>query len=119
MDGRVQLPVNEFLRKRFGTKNVDTITTAGPNRILAEQAHEQVIQSLLQRIDISIGAHQSSGLAIVGHHDCAGNPVNKEEQIKHIREAIRFLKTQYPNIEIIGLWVDENWQVEEVEYHET
>lgn len=115
MDGRVQQPVTRFLQKRFGAENVDTITEAGPNGILAKQADKATIQSILKRVEISVSAHKSKGMAVVGHYDCAGNPATKEEQIKHIREAIRFLKTHYPNIEIIGLWVDENWQVEEVE----
>jgi len=54
------------------------------------------------------------GVAIVGHHDCAGNPALKDDQIKHIQKAIKFLKQQYESIEIIGLWVDKNWEVHEV-----
>lgn len=115
MDGRVQLPVIKYLQQRFGAENVDSITAAGPNRILAEQKDETVIQSLLKRVDISVNAHKSSALAVTGHHDCAGNPVGKQEQLKHIKEAGRFLKKHYPQIKIIGLWVNEDWKVEEIE----
>jgi len=115
MDGRVQLPVIKYLQQRFGAENVDSITAAGPNRILAEQKDEAVIHSLLKRVDISINAHKSPALAVTGHHDCAGNPVGKQEQLEHIRAAVRFLKKRYPQIQIIGLWVNEDWKVEEIE----
>ncbi|MCF8231553.1 MAG: hypothetical protein K9J27_05130 [Bacteroidales bacterium] len=114
MDGRVQQPVNRFLQERFGAENVDTITEAGPNGILAKQEDEAIIQSIFKRVDISVNAHKSKGMAIVGHHDCAGNPAPKEEQIRHIRDSVSFLQKHYQNAEIIGLWVDENWEVSEV-----
>jgi len=34
MDGRVQLPVITYLQKRFGVEHVDSITAAGPNRLV-------------------------------------------------------------------------------------
>jgi hypothetical protein len=54
------------------------------------------------------------GVAIDGHHDCAGNPAPQNNQMMHIQKAIQFLRHQYENIEIIGLWVDNNWEVHEV-----
>ena len=114
MDGRVQQPVIEFMKKRFRAQNVDLITEAGPNRILAEQHSETTIQSIFQRVDISVSAHKSKVLAVVGHYDCAGNPVGKEEQVKQISSAIQFLRDKYPRIIIIGLWVNEKWEVEEL-----
>jgi len=114
MDGRVQQPVNNFLQKRFNADNVDTITEAGPNGILAKQEDKATIQSIFKRVEISVNAHKSKAIAIVGHHDCAGNPAPKEEQIRHIRESMSFLQNHYQNVEIVGLWVDENWEVKEI-----
>ena len=114
MDGRVQQPVNNFLQKRFGAENVDTITEAGPNGILAKQEDKATIQSIFKRVEISVNAHKSKGIAIVGHHDCVGNPVGKEEQLAQIRSAIQFLRDKYPRIIIVGLWVDAKWEVEEL-----
>lgn len=114
MDGRVQQPVNRFLQKRFGEENVDTITEAGPNGILAKQQDDTTLQSIFNRVDISLNAHSSKCLAVVGHHDCAGNPVPKEEQLKHIRESVSVLRKKYKQVEVIGLWVDEEWKVHEI-----
>ncbi|MFV1950856.1 MAG: carbonic anhydrase [Nitrospinota bacterium] len=114
IDGRVQLPVISYLQKRFNVKYVDSITEAGPNLILSEQKNTVSIQSILERLRISIENHNSVGVAIIGHHDCAGNPAPQDDQIMHIQKAIQLLRQQYKSIEIIGLWVDNNWKVHEV-----
>ncbi len=115
MDGRVQLPVISYLKKRFGAEYVDSITEPGPNRILAEQQDETLIASILNRLEISVNKHQSVGIAVTGHHDCAGNPTSEAIQKRQIQDAVRFLRQTYPNIEIIGLWIDEHWQVNEID----
>ncbi len=114
MDGRVQEPVIKYLKKRFNVDYVDTITEPGPNLILAEQSDAHAIDSILRRLKISIEKHNSKAVAIVGHHDCAGNPAPRELQFVHIEKAIHFIGQSYPNIEIIGLWIDEDWRVNEI-----
>jgi hypothetical protein len=114
MDGRVQLPVIKHLHKRFNAKYVDSITNPGPNLILSEQNNLILVKHILDRLTISIEKHNSEGIAIAGHFDCAGNPAPKEKQIEHIQKAIQFLHGQYEKIEIIGLWVDENLEVQEI-----
>ena len=114
MDGRVQLPAIRYLQKRFNVEYVDSITEPGPNLILAEEKSITSIESILERLRISIENHNSVGVAIVGHHDCAGNPAPQSDQIIHTQKAAQFLRQQYENIEIIGLWIDKNWKVHEV-----
>ncbi len=115
MDGRTQLPVIEYLKGRFGVEYVDAVTEPGPNRILAEDTDEAAVASILRRVDISVHKHGSGAVAIVGHHDCAGNPAGKDEQWAQLRSAAALLTGKYPQVEVIALWVDENWQVGEVE----
>ena len=114
MDGRIQLPVIAYLQKRFNAKYVDSITEPGPNLILSMQSDSSLVESILTRLKISVEKHMSVGAAVVGHYDCAGNPAKKDEQIQHIEESIRFIQQQYEELEIIGLWVDENWKVQEI-----
>ncbi len=114
MDGRIQLPVITYLQKRFDAKYVDSITEPGPNLILSKQTDSYLVESILKRLKISVEKHKSVGVAVVGHYDCAGNPAKKDEQIQHIEESIRHIRKQYEELEIIGLWVDENWEVNEV-----
>jgi len=42
---------------------------------------------------IYIKAHNSSQIVIAGHHDCAGNPVSKEEHLTQIKKSINIIKS--------------------------
>jgi len=114
MDGRVQLPVIQYLKARFNATYVDTITEPGPNAILATQSDDVLLQSINTRVEISLKRHGSNSIAIVGHHDCAGNPISKTHQLKQIALSNKYLSDRYPTANVIGLWVNENWEVEEV-----
>ena len=115
MDGRAQLPVIDYLRKRFNAEYVDVITEPGPNLIMAEATNQVALDRIFLRLNISIDNHNSVGVAVVGHHDCAGNPSPRDAQIDHIRKAIALLRERCKGIEIIGLWVDADWMVHEVD----
>lgn len=114
MDGRVQKPVIDYLRNRYNVDYVDMITEPGPNRILADGADWKLIESLFARVKISVEKHGSKQIAIIGHHDCAGNPAGEEEQYAHTLKAIEAVKEKYKELEVIGLWVDESWSVQEI-----
>jgi hypothetical protein len=114
MDGRVQVPVMEFLKKKYGVDYVDMITEAGSNGILAANRDQPIIDSIKRRVGISTIRHGSKHIAIVGHHDCAGNPVDKETHLAHVRSAIKVVKSWGVKAEVIGLWVDDKWKVSEV-----
>lgn len=111
MDGRIQEPIIQYLKKNYNVSFVDSITEPGPNKIVAEYLNQQTMESIKNRADISIQKHGSTLLAISGHHDCAGNPTNEATQKRQIKKSINYLQGQYPNVEIIGLWIDENWTV--------
>ncbi len=114
MDGRVQEFVSCYLKNRFSAQFVDTITEPGPNRIIAEQDDFHSIRSIQNRLRISIEKHNSVGIAIVGHEDCAGNPVEKSEQILHLQKSTQWLKKQFAGIEIIALWVELSGKISEI-----
>lgn len=114
MDGRTQLPVIDYLKRNFQVDYVDVITMPGPNRILAEQKDEVLLNYLRNCIEISVKQHGSNTVAIIGHYDCAGNPADKETQHEHIRSSIKTMKLWNFNVKFIGLWVNEFWQIEVV-----
>jgi len=113
MDGRVQLPVINYLRERFGVEYVDSVTEAGPNRIVGLQSDTALLDSILDRVKRSVKFHDPAGLAIVAHHDCLGNPVDKIVQFEELELAAKYLTEQFGEIPVIGLWVDETWTVSE------
>jgi len=114
MDGRVQLPVIKYLTTRFKAGHIDSVTEAGPVLYLAERPDSEQTKSILRRTDISINNHKSTGIAVIAHHDCAGNPSDEQVQISQLLLAVNFLAAHYPKVEIIGLWVDSNWVVTEI-----
>ena len=114
MDGRTQLPVIEYLKTKFNAEFVDLITEAGPIKYLSEQDNEIILNSIYERIDISINKHFSKIIAVVGHQDCARNPLSKMEQIKQINNSIYLLRLKYRDCKIVGLYVNEIWEVEEI-----
>lgn len=114
MDGRVQLPVIKYLQERFNVDYVDSITEPGPNLILAQQTNINLVESIFNRLKISVDHHGPVVIAVAGHYGCAGNPATKEQQTVHTLEAIRCIKSRYSDLEIVGLWVDENREVFEL-----
>lgn len=114
MDGRIQEPIIEYLKDKCDVKFVDTITEPGPIKIICENKDKAVIDSIHQRISISVDKHGSQIIAISGHHDCAGNPIPKEKQIEQILVDEKILKEKYPDVKIIKFYINEKWQVEEL-----
>ena len=115
MDGRAQYPAWQYLTNKYGVDYVDSITEPGPIKFLSENKDQATVDSIKRRVEISLVEHGSRHLAVVGHFDCAGNPVGKDEQIKQIKGSIEIIKSWGMEWEeIIGLWIDENSEVVEV-----
>jgi len=111
MDGRVQEPVIKWLKQQYDVTYVDMITEPGPIKILAEQQPAQLLQSIKDRVDISVNKHGSEKIALITHYDCAGNPVEKDIQMDQLKKARETVSAWDFPVELIGLWVDDNWMV--------
>lgn len=114
MDGRVQNQVNEAVRIEFDVDYVDTITEAGIVRFVSDNVNAPEAKATVNSIRISLSKHGSSNIAVVAHHDCAGNPIPKEKQLTQIGKAVEFLKIRFPDCTIKGMWVNADWDVEVV-----
>jgi carbonic anhydrase len=114
MDGRVQIPVTNWLGSQYGVDYVDMVTEPGPVRFLAEGEDPWVSASIQRRLEISVTRHKSELVAIAGHHDCVGNPVPKETQLEQILAAVKIVEGWNLKARVVGLWVDESWEVQEV-----
>lgn len=112
MDGRVQYPVNNWMKERFNLDYVDVITEPGPDKILA-LGNDQTVESIKTRAQISAHAHGSEIVVIVGHDDCAGNPVSKEQHLLQIKSAMQIIHSwKLPFKQVIGVWVNSDWNIE-------
>lgn len=112
MDGRVQRKVADFLGAWFRMRHLDTITTAGTVRHLAEDTDQT--RTLLTNLEVSVAKHGSRQIAVAAHHDCAGNPVPDDKQRKQVEVAVQRVRDIYPDAEVIGLWVGPQWIVERI-----
>ena len=114
MDGRVQDAVKDYMKKNHGVDYVDMVNEPGPNKILADNFDEIIIENIKKRVKISVHHHGSKLVAIIGHFGCAGNPTEKEEQIQHLQQAKKAVEAFDFPVEIILLWVDGDWQTVEL-----
>jgi hypothetical protein len=114
IDGRTQLPASSWIKKNYSLDYVDTITEPGPDKLVSEENIEK-IEQLKSKINISINAHGSGLVVIAGHHDCAANPVSKEEHQDQIRKSIQIIKSWNMSVEVIGIWINDKWEIETVQ----
>jgi hypothetical protein len=113
MDGRTQDAVKNYIKTNYKVDWVDQITEPGPIKILAENTNTAIIENIKKRLDVSVNHHGSKVIAIVGHYDCAGNPVGKEEQIKQLHESKKIVEGFGFNAEMVLLYVEGDWQTVE------
>ena len=86
MDGRIQESTIKYLKDTYGITYVDTITEPGPCKILADDTNKMLVDSILNRVNVSVNKHGSKLIAISGHYDCAGNPCGEQGQSRRILE---------------------------------
>jgi len=66
---------------------VDVIIAPGPARILASGEPEYMVTLIQRCLTVSVEKHRSPAVAIVAHHNCAGNPLTRESQIEQLLQA--------------------------------
>ena len=114
IDGRIQEPIINFIKSKYDVKYVDTITEPGPNKILSQNNDSHQIKSIDNRLSISLNSHGSKIIFISGHYDCAGNPVSEDIQIEQLNKSEKILRFKYPNVKVVKLWINKNWEVKEL-----
>ncbi|MCR4337027.1 MAG: hypothetical protein NUV91_04390 [Candidatus Omnitrophica bacterium] len=105
----MQLPVLHWINANYPVDFVDVITEAGMDGVLAKQ---EDISEILRSIKVSVNLNKSTRLFVVGHHDCRGNPIDQERHREEIIDAVKRLKPLWPAQQVVGLWVNNKWQVE-------
>lgn len=116
MDGRVQKVVCEFGQRKFNAEFPDTITDAGLVGKLSRSTIDDIVYSAIkEKLLISIEKHNSRGIIVHGHEECAGNPVDEKTQWENIRKSAEMIRAMVedvkPEIEIIQVFVKVNPQI--------
>lgn len=114
IDGRTQEPVIDFMKQKYGIDGVDMVTFPGVDGVVSSLGNFNTIALIRNAVSISIEKHGSRIIAVVGHFDCAGNPGNREHHFAHIGKAVQQVSSWNFDVEIIGLYVNDKWQIEEV-----
>jgi carbonic anhydrase len=112
MDGRIQIPINDWIKKKYSVDYVDTITEPGVEKKITESIDVEQIKS---KTEISIFKHKSDVIIVSGHHDCAGNPVSKEEHLAQIKNSIGVIESWKFPAKVLGIWVNDQWEVEQIQ----
>ncbi|NOR16214.1 hypothetical protein GQ543_00675 [candidate division WOR-3 bacterium] len=110
MDGRTQEPIIYWAKKTFEVDYVDAITEPGPDKILAEGS-DTLVESIKNRVMISVNKHGSQNVIVVSHHDCAGNPVSKKEHLEQLKKSVDVISSWELGVKIIGVWIGEDRKV--------
>ena len=114
IDGRIQLPVSNWIKQKYSVDYVDVITHPGSDKIIGEQNIEGISEIKTKTL-VSINAHNSKLVVISGHHDCAGNPVSKETHLTQIKKSINIIKSWNLSVTVIGVWINDQWEIEEIQ----
>jgi hypothetical protein len=99
------------MKAQYNADYVDDITTPGSVRLLSKPCLDSDLASIRNGVEISLACHHSRVVAIACHHDCAGNPVSREVQLEELSTALERVRAWNEDIEVIGLWLNENWEV--------
>jgi len=105
IDGRVQLPMINWIKEKYLVDYVDTITAPGIDKVISDNDVESIKKSVM----ISVSNHKSSHIVISGHFGCAGNPVSDEEHFAQIKKSVEVVNSWNLNVDVIGVWIDENF----------
>ena len=114
IDGRTQEPVIDFMKQKYGIDGVDMVTFPGVDGVASSLGNFNTIALIRNAVSISVERHGSRIRAVVGHFDCAGNPGNREHHYAHIHKAVQQVSSWNFDAEIVGLYVNDKWQIEEV-----
>ena len=108
MDGRIQIPITNWIKENFSVDYVDTITEPGIDKLVADNTD---LESIKTKVGISINKHESELIVVSGHYDCAGNPVSNEEHITQIKKGIEVISSWNLGGKVVGVWVDDTWKI--------
>lgn len=122
MDGRAQEVVAEFGRQKFGGEFPDTITEPGlVGKLAQENIDQALLDSIKNKLDISLEKHHSKGIVVHGHQECAGNPVEDDKHKDDIRKSVEKIGSLIDSyVSVVGVFVKRSphesskWEIEEV-----
>jgi len=113
IDGRIQRPLDNWARQHLAVDYLDVITEPGPDSAVTT-TDDNGLANLLRKVEVSRTAHRSTALVVVGHSDCAANPVADDEHHEQLHRAAVRLARHLPATRILAVHAgqcgDDCWQ---------
>lgn len=113
VDGRAMGPLTNWLKQRFLVNYIDLITEPELDTVLLH-APEVQLDSIRRKVLYSSDAHHPQVIAIVAHHDCAGNAISRSDHVTQLKRGAALISSWVPGTLILGLWINETWQIEPI-----
>jgi hypothetical protein len=113
LDGRVQRPVVDYMRRTYGVDYVDLITEPGPEWALTDAARRGVQAAIHRNASFSVRGHDAELIAVAAHDDCLGNDADSEKRLRQLHDAMQMVTGWALGVDVIGLWVHMDGTVEQ------
>ena len=113
LDGRVQRPVVDYMRRTYGVDYVDLITEPGPEWALTDPTRAGVQAAIHRNARFSVAGHDAELIAVAAHDDCLGNNADPGTRLAQLRAAQQVVTGWDLGVDVIGLWVHMDGKVEE------
>jgi hypothetical protein len=113
LDGRVQRPVVDYMRRRYGVDYVDLITEPGPEWALTDPTRAGVQTAIQRNARFSVAGHDAELIAVAAHDDCLGNDADPGTRLAQLHAAQQAVTGWDLGVDVIGLWVHMDGKVEE------
>lgn len=108
VDGRVQTPVLEWMKRHTRGELVHCVTEPGPDAALADGDAADRIEPIVRLLTEGTSV---DAVAVAAHHDCLGNPVDQETHREQVRRAAEAVASWGLADRVLALWVDRDWAV--------
>lgn len=113
IDGRAYWPVVQWIEGNYGVDYVDLVTWPGADGEMVKHNTKKT-HEMERMVKVSVGKHKSKIVVVAGHYDCAANPVSEAEHRRQITEDVEIVKGWGLETDVVGVWVNSDWQVERV-----
>lgn len=108
MDDRAIVAAHDWMRENYDVTYIDSITEPGMDGWLANITPEQRAW-LKRKIEISTRGHGSRVITVVGHDECAGNPVSPEKHHIEARQGAKLIEELLKELDILDAEVVPLW----------
>lgn len=108
IDGRAIIAAHDWMREHCDVQYIDSLTEPGMDGWLGNMSPEQRMW-LKHKIEISTMGHGSRIITVVGHDECAGNPVSPEKHHVEVKQGVSLVQDLLRELDILDAEVIPLW----------